>query len=160
VAFEIESGREVCGDALQSAHGVVWDGERELLWAIGNVELRAYALRDWRGPAPRLERAATCKLPEDNGHDLSALPGTPHLILSTESRCWLFDRERRRLEPHPTLANQGRVKCVSVHPRTRRTAWVQAVPDEWWTDTVRFLDPEGRLQLANERLYKARWNAM
>jgi hypothetical protein len=153
------AGRELWTESFPHAHGIVWDPERSHLWALGHDELRGYALSDWESEAPALRRTSLLRLPEAGGHDLSPMPGTPKLIVTTERHVWLFDRDSGGLAPHPELGGAADVKCVSVHPATGRTAFVQAESPNWWAHRVRFLSPEGELALPGENVYKARWLA-
>lgn len=43
-------------DSLYSGHGVVWDDQRQLLYALGYAELRAYELVDWTTDQPALRQ--------------------------------------------------------------------------------------------------------
>lgn len=146
-------------DELPSAHGVVWDRARQRLWALGYAELRAYALRDWDGPRPRLERVATHPLPDGNGHDLSAWPGRPALVVTTENGVFVFDRDAGTFQPFPDqeLARSAHVKGVSISPITGRIAFVRA-ETRWWAENVRLLGPGAEIHRPGERLYKARWD--
>lgn len=144
-------------DELYSGHGVVWDAERERLWALGFDELRAYRLEDWDTNEPRLKLMATHKLPSPGGHDLSPLPSSVNLIVTTRENVFLFDRDRGRFTKHEMLGQEPSVKCVSVHPETGQTAWVHGEEGEWWSPRIRFLSPQGVLKLEGERLYKVRW---
>ncbi len=141
---------------LISAHGVVWDEGRQCLWALGLNELRRYKLKDWESDTPSLEMEATCALPDEGGHDLQPIPASSDLVVTTGSHVYLFDRDKRTFRLHPELGDKAAVKCVSVHPVTGRTVFVQAT-ESWWSDMLGFLTPAERLQLPGERLYKARW---
>lgn len=141
---------ELSHTELYSGHGVVWDQQRGLLWALGGTHLRAYT--------PSLSKTAEYELPDESGHDLQAVPGSPDLSVTTHHGCWLFDREKRTFRPHPQLAREPEVKCISVHPTTGCIVYTKSDPGNWWTDTLRFLNPANTLQLPGERLYKARWN--
>jgi hypothetical protein len=155
VIFDQASGRELASDALRSAHGLVWDAPRRLLWALGGDVLRAYDIGD-AGGAARLARTFEVALPDAGGHDLTAVPDSPRLFLSTERRCWYFDREARQIVPHDTLAAEVGIKSYSIS-RSGRIAYVQAEGTDWWAEHVHFQRPDGTLRLAGERLYKARW---
>lgn len=143
--------RPVWSDELVSAHGAVWDEKRGLLWALGLDELRAY-----RPEGAAFARAETHALPSRGGHDLSAVPGSSDLVVTTDTQVLLFDRDARRFRPHPELGSAAKVKGVSVHPRTGRTAYVQA-ETSWWSERVRLLHPAGEVLRPGERVYKARW---
>jgi len=160
--------KEISSDSLQSAHGVVWDEARRILWALGYDELRAYRLSKGKEEkdklksalqTPVIEREALFPLSDTDGHDLSPIPGTPLLFISTGRHCWYFDRDKRRFAPHDVLADAASVKSYSVHPSTGRIAYVQAEGSNWWAERVHFLRPVGILHLPGQRLYKARWNA-
>jgi hypothetical protein len=159
VLFDIATPeKELFSDSLLSAHGVVWDDRRAMLWALGYGDLRACRLRAWETASPVLEPAHSFPLPDPGGHDLSPIPGGRYLFVSTGEHCWLFDRERARFEPHFALAGAARVKSCSVDPATGRIAYVQAEGENWWAERVHFLRPEGVLEIPGRRLYKARWN--
>lgn len=157
VIFDAASAKEVASDVLRSAHGVVWDEARGLLWALGGDVLRAYGIGPAGGPA-RLERRFEIPLPGEGGHDLVAIAGSPRLFVSTEKGCFYFDRDRRRFSAHDSLGDQPDIKSYSVHPRTGRIAYVQAERPNWWSEYLRFQRPDGALRLPGERLYKARWS--
>ena len=148
---------EVTHTKLLWAHGVVWDQQRKLLWALSDMELRGYKLVQWNSVTPALANAATYELPEGGGHDLTAVSGTAMLALSTGHRSWLFDRDRREFSPYPDIGKYARVKCIDVNPRNHRLVWVQAQGVNWWTDNLEFLNPKKTIRLPGERIYKARW---
>ena len=144
-------------DKLHSAHGVVWDGKRNLLWAMGMDELRSYRPVNWDTGKPSLELASTHKLPDTDGHDLQAMPNSPDLILSTDTRVFLFDRDRGTFRAHPTLGDQPQVKALSPHPTNGDLAWIAGEKGNWWSGTLRFLQPASQHAVPGEKLYKARW---
>jgi hypothetical protein len=155
VIFDSASGRELASDDLRSAHGVVWDDQRRVLWALGGDVLRAYTIGS--GSATRLERTYELALPDDAGHDLSPIPGSPRLFVSTGQRTWFFDRDRRTIGPHDTIGDLANIKSYSVHAQTGRVVYIQAEGKNWWAEHLHFQRPGGRLQLPGEHLYKARW---
>jgi len=155
--FDIARSQPLASDRLVSAHGLVWDNRRALLWALGNDELRAYRLIEKPDNRLELELHRQIKLPESNGHDLVPVAGDRLLFISTGSRCWLFDRQTQEIVPHPQLGDAARIKSFSMHPATGRMAYVQAEGTNWWAERVHFLQPEGLLHLPGQRLYKARW---
>jgi len=151
-------GKELLSSELPHGHGVVWDEERQVIWALSGKDIRVYRLKDWDTQHPLLERVATIELPESGGHDLCPVPGTDWLAVSTGSHCWLFDRNNRNFKPHPDLADKARVKSISFNRSTGQLAWVEAEGENWWAERVHFLHPERILYLPGEHLYKARWN--
>lgn len=149
--------RELFSTELISGHGVVWDASRARLWALGLTVLRAYRLVGWDGATPSLAMDAEYALPDEGGHELQAVPGTPDLVLSTHHGVWRFHRDTKTFRPDPDLAGLHDVKSVTVHPRSGRLAYTQAESPDWWTSRIRLRHPGGEIVRAGERLYKVRW---
>jgi hypothetical protein len=159
VLFDVsQSDKPLWHDELYSAHGVVWDAHRQILWALGYDQLRAYHLADWDSVTPKLTRVATYVLPDEQGHDLQAVPKDNNLLITTHSHVYLFDRERFMFTLHPQLKDKERVKSVSIHPKTGQLAYTQAEGQNWWTEHIHFLNPSQTVSLPGERIYKVRWS--
>jgi hypothetical protein len=142
---------------LYSAHGVVWDQRRGILYALGMDTLEEYRF----DPANReamLRRVHQTPLPSKSGHELSPAPDDG-LFVTTGTQALLFDKQQRRFEPHPVLGDLHHVKCISLEPRTGRIAYVRADEGEgvWWTFRLRFLNPEAEIESPGQRIYKVRW---
>jgi hypothetical protein len=150
------SDRPIWEAPLVSAHGVVWDESRKLLWALGGKELQSFELQDWEGDKPSLRMKASYPLPDEGGHDLQPMPRSSDLIVTSGQHVKLFDRDKHQFRPHPQLADRAAVKSVNVHPLTGQTIFLQAT-ESWWSDSLGLLAPPGKIQLPGERLYKARW---
>ena len=136
---------------LKSAHGVFWDQQLECLWALGFDELRCYELQDWATAVPQLKLQSTWRLPDPDGHDLRAVPGTSELLVTTEHNVFLFDRDSHDFRPYKLLQDEGKIKSVDVHPVS---GWVVVGR---WTERVQLLNPAGELVFGDIRPYKARW---
>jgi hypothetical protein len=148
--------KELFSTPLVSAHGVVWDARRNLLWALGHDDVRVYRLTD--GPA--LVPAGSWALPSPGGHELSPADSTnSKLVVSALEDVWLFDCETKRFERHPALGGTRHLKSASLHPETGEWAYTQADLPDWWTDKLRFTGPTKLLTRPGERLYKVRWVA-
>ena len=92
--------KPLASEVFTGAHGMVWDEERELLWALGDSELRSYQIRQ-NGLVMKMSRA----LPNPEGHDLRPVPGTSALLLTTGQHVWLFDRDRLTFRTHPRVGH-------------------------------------------------------
>ena len=81
--------------SLPGAHGVLWDPENELVWAIGDYDLVAYQVREKDGVEILSKiNGIGAKLPTTGGHDLSAdLTDTNFLWCTTNSGVYHFDKE-------------------------------------------------------------------
>lgn len=142
---------------LYSAHGVVWDESRGILYAVGMDTLKEYRFDPAR-PEAMLRRVHQTKLPSKGGHELSPAPDD-RLFVTTGTQALVFDKQKRSFEPHPELGAMHHVKCISLDPRTGRIAYVRADDGEgvWWTFRLRFLNPEGEIESPGQRVYKVRW---
>ena len=152
VLFDLKGGAQpVWKTPLHSAHGVVWDAQRGVLWALGFDELRRYTLADWDTAHPSLALKSTHPLPAEDGHDLRAIPDSADLLVTTETGVFVFDRERGEFRKHPTLGEMAKLKSVDIHPATKRTVFGA------WSAKLEFLDPAGALTLRDAHPYKTRW---
>lgn len=136
---------------LRSAHGVLWDDGRQCLWALGFDELRRYRLSGWSSDRPSLEPDQSWRLPDDDGHDLRAVPGSADLLLTTGLTVQLFDRDRGVFRVHPELGGEGKVKSADVHPVSGRLVVGR------WSSRVQLLGPGGEIRLMDAKPYKVRW---
>ena len=143
---------------FHSAHGVVWDEKRGLLWALGMEVLSSYKLEAWDSNLPKLVLVESFPLPEKEGHDLYSIPHSSYLSVTTGEHCWLFDRDRKTFSPHPDLWSLVNVKAISQHPVTGRTALVRADEGEWWSESIHFLEPTEVVHIPGGHFYKVRWN--
>ena len=134
---------------LPGGHGVVWDAQRSTLWALSRSTIRAYDISDWR-------MTGEWRLPEPGGHDLYPVPVSAALTLTTNNKCWLFDRDDGTFHLHPLIGLAGGVKSIAQHT-SGRTVYVRAEPGGWWSMRLRFLNPQGEAAINSMMLYKARW---
>ena len=159
IVFDLaKSNSEISSEELPWGHGVVWDASRNRLWALADKDLRVFELRDWDTRSPGLRRIELIPLPEAMGHNLSIVPGSSALAISTTNHCWLFDRETKTFRRHPELGDAKDVKSLSYHAATGQIAYVQAEGKNWWAERVHFLGPAGMIHIGGEHFYKARWN--
>jgi hypothetical protein len=159
ILFDLTRSDQPIGETpLPSAHGVVWDEKGQRLWALGFEELRCYQLNGWEGEKPSLALATSYPFPDKGGHDLQPVPQSADLVLTTGRHVYLFDRDERKLRLHPKLGSRAGVKCLSVHPKSGQTAFIQAGDEGWWSNALSFISPADEIKLPGERLYKARWS--
>ncbi len=159
ILFDLARPAEELGRIeLPSGHGVVWDAQRQAVWALSDKEIHRHRLVDWQASQPKLERVASHALPEGGGHDLYPVPGTAMLSITTANRCWLFNRDTAAISPHPELSGRANIKCISEHPVTHQIAFTEAERPNWWTTRIRFLRPDDSVSVGSEQFYKVRWN--
>lgn len=100
---------------LAGAHGVLWDPEKELLWALGDyllVSLKVTGTDD----APLLEQIAGYPLPTPFGHDLQPVYGNANrLWVSTGQRVYQFVKSEQKWDTtYPEYLTVSRPKVKSV----------------------------------------------
>lgn len=153
-----EPGDPIARHPLPSAHGVVWDAQRNRLWALGYDTLQLLELNDADGELGiRMEQE--WNLPTDGGHDLTDAQQGSLLLVTTESGVYHFDKSHSAFAPDAELGDAHDVKSIHEHPTTGRVVYHQANGENWWSDTIRFRDESHTIQLPGQRLYKVRWDA-
>lgn len=104
---------------LTSAHAVLWDDTREILWAMGSTEIVAYEVGG-DPSAPSLTRIAAYGTSEmKGGHDLSALCGDDDRVWVGGAVVRIFDKTTGALIAKYAGAEQiesGNVKCICSFP--------------------------------------------
>jgi len=147
-------GRLLFRDTLYSGHGAVWNDARQRLYVLGYNVLREYALHNWTGADPSLNKTREWQLPEDDGHDLSRISKDKLLVTATNS-VYIFDISEETFTPFEPLAGIPEVKSVNFDETTGRLVFTKA-EEEWWTRNIYFRNPEKTLTIPNVRLYKTR----
>ncbi|MFI6940309.1 DUF6528 family protein [Streptomyces sp. NPDC050418] len=162
-----QGGRDVpyAEVVLKGAHGLHWDRERRVLWAIGDDELVTY--RVGGSPAhPELAQLSALALPgaKPGGHDLFPVAGRRgRLWVTTNAAVFQYDIRRGEFVQDfagAEVINRAKVKAVGDDPWTGQV--VSTVPEPgleetWWTTKVDMHLPERRPVLADGGIYKARW---
>ena len=104
---------------LKSAHAVLWDETREILWAMGSTQIVAYEIgNDLAAPSMRKIAAYGCN-DMKGGHDLSAICGNYDQVWVGGSFVRVFDKTTGQLIDNYTGASQinsGSVKCICSFP--------------------------------------------
>ncbi|WP_367042825.1 DUF6528 family protein [Streptomyces sp. Je 1-332] len=154
---------------LKGAHGLHWDGAREVLWAIGDDELVTYKVGGTRA-RPTLRRRSSVGLPvgtpgkTPGGHDLFPVAGRRgRLWVTTNASVFQYDIGGRAFVQDFAGADEisrKSVKGVGNDPRTGQV--ISTVPESgleetWWTTRVSVHRPRGEYELVGGGIYKARW---
>lgn len=132
---------------LTSAHGLLWDPDYELLWALGEEELIAYKLTGTQAE-PTLEQQTelTVKLPAAGGHDLYPVYGEENkLWLTTVSGLYQFDTDTKEIVSYDnSLINVADIKSVGNQPYSG--TMIRIVPNNtykaWCTNTIELFVPQ------------------
>lgn len=144
-------GKLLFSDSLYSAHGVVWDKNRNTFFALGYDVLREYSVN--RGVA--LSLINEWKIPGISGHDLMMAPCGTKLFLTEHTGAWIFDIATQKFGKIEGFPDAENIKSINQNKSGR---YVFTVPEEsWWTYHVSLFNPEARLAFPGMKVYKARW---
>lgn len=148
---------------LPGAHGVQWDPESKLLWAVGDNHI--VALEYGGTPAnPTLTEVRATELPTPHGHDLQPVYGDSDAFwVTTGSQVYQYRKSTDTITtdyPMSELLNRSGVKAVSTNPATGQV--LQTKPKigcatTWCTDTVDLFGPDAARTRPAAQFYKARW---
>ncbi|WP_253154822.1 DUF6528 family protein [Stieleria tagensis] len=142
---------------LLGAHGTVWDAKRQCLWALGEKELLALVADTKSAAQERWTVRSRTPLPSNGGHDLSPNRDGKQLFVTTDTQVLKFDCDTLAFAVADGFGDQAKVKSVDRNVASDRIVFHQATAENWWSDTIRFTDGK-KLKLADERLYKVRWD--
>ncbi|MEV8320975.1 DUF6528 family protein [Streptomyces sp. NPDC059900] len=160
---------------LKGAHGLHWDGARQVLWAIGDDELVTYEVGGTRA-RPTLARRSSVGLPvgtpgkTPGGHDLFPVAGgvgrggrVERLWVTTNAAVFQYDIEAGAFVQDFAGAEEisrKSVKAVGDDPRTGQvlsTVPEAGLEETWWTTKVSVHRPRSEYSLVDGGIYKARW---
>lgn len=141
-------------DSLYSGHGVVWVQNRQLLFALGFNDLRAYSLKNWESNEPELVLEKKWIIPSEGGHDLTRISDN-ELIVTGHENTWTFSIETEQFSVFEPLANIHNVKSVNYNPSTGQLIYTKA-ETSWWTHNIYCENPERIFNIPEIELYKAR----
>lgn len=151
MVFDIKSGEFVFQDSLYSAHGVVWDHERDGLFALGYGVLRFYS--DGEDGQMNLEQEWT--IPGESGHDLTRTPDGNYLLMTEHTGAWKFDIDAEKFSKIDSFPEAENIKSLGLHSNGQ---YIYTVPEKsWWTYHVSFFNPALKLAFPGIKVYKARW---
>ena len=147
------------------AHGLLWDPERNVLWAVGMDKLTAFTLEGTPEETTLKEdRKYRTSLPNIYGHDIMPVYGDSDKLWVTAIHPYLYDKTTKRILTDydgSSLLDTGDLKSVGS---TAEGVLVRALPNgtfrSWDTDTLDVLWP-GDTELTSYQLpyvafYRAR----
>ena len=141
---------------LHAAHGLVWDGSREVLWADGFDQLVNVRVERDEGGAVHVSFVKVYSLPESTGHDFRMSFDCSTLYVSTTHHAYEFPIAQEKFVPYGPLANLLDVKSFSVEPQSGQIVYTLADKGGYWTSTLRFALPYMSAPLSVP-IYKTRW---
>ncbi|GAA4030972.1 DUF6528 family protein [Allokutzneria multivorans] len=148
---------------LPGGHGVLWDPQGNVLWALGDNHLVALKVGG-TAASPTLTEAHKVALPTKGGHDLQPVYGDKdRLWVTTGSKVYQFSKSSGAFKTdyaHAASANRSGVKAVGNHPQTGQL--IEAKPKAgcrttWCTDTIDFFSADAKRTRSGAEFYKARF---
>ncbi|CAG7644131.1 DUF6528 family protein [Paenibacillus allorhizosphaerae] len=149
---------------MKTAHGVLWDPQKNVLWALGHDHLVALKV-EGTPEAPTLKEEQKVDLPSADGHDLQPVYGnTDRLWVSTGSGVYQYVKSEKNWSrgfPDAPKINVRGIKSVGnlLTGQVVLTTPKKGCQSDWCTDTVRFVTPDTYRSRTGAAFYKARvWN--
>jgi hypothetical protein len=142
---------------MPDAHNVLWDPQRQVLWAIGGKQLVQLRVEGTEA-VPVLRLVATIPLPTNGGHDLSPTYGdTDTLQVTTVKQVYLFHKSSNAFS---LLQDSPNIKSINRQPATGQiietSPHASCSEDSWCTNSIDLLSPEGLRSRPNAAVYRAR----
>lgn len=147
-----ESEKVIESDSLYSGHGVIWNDSKNILFALGYNELKAYAFDEKESPKLTLLYVDT--LPTVNGHDLSFVDDN-RLLISTDESAYLYDLQTRVFNDFTELGNISHLKSINYNPVSENIIYTKA-EISWWTHNIYSKNPSRVFHIPDISLYKVR----
>ena len=104
---------------LCSVHGLWWDNEWELLWALGHNEIAAYKISgDVESLSITRMTELGCIIPAGSGHDLSMIRSQKGKFFISSDTAYVFDKYSGTLTTDfdgSDIIGTSRIKSISEH---------------------------------------------
>lgn len=154
---------------LNGAHGVLWDPENELLWAVGTNDLVALEVGGTAEKPTLTERHRVALPGKQGGHDLAPVYGdTDELWVTTNDSAYRYSKSTDTFDTDFEYADEVNAyrltKSIGNHPDTDQLLVTQAkkydCPTTWCTPTGDFFgdgDLMATRTMPDARFYKLRW---
>lgn len=118
LASDGSPSQKYVSSALTSAHGVLWDNELGILWALGSKEIVAYEVGGTT-QAPTLRRIDGMGTSiKSGGHDISAIPGDTGKFWIGANTVYIYDKYENKVytdfDGSDIIASSA-VKCIASH---------------------------------------------
>ena len=118
-ATDKKNGNSYAEAKLTSAHAVLWDETREILWAMGSSQILAYEIDTDSAVLSMKKIAAYGCNDMKGGHDLSAICGNDDQVWVGGSIIRVFDKTTGKLLSSyagSSQINSNNVKCICSFP--------------------------------------------
>lgn len=143
----------------ESAHGVYWSDKYRRLYSVGGDTLNIFALKDWTGSKPTLERENSVRLPGGNMHEL--IPYGDDKLMISGANTYVYDIRLGTTVTVPLSGIKaiGAFKSLNLDYNTGRLWYTVAdtgETDAWWTFHFFSMYPTAQINASDVRYYKSR----
>jgi hypothetical protein len=150
--------------ALEDAHGVLWDDEKQVLWAIGRTTLTAYRVAlDGSKVTVTEQTDLRATIPSDWSHDLAPVYGNKDaLLVTTGTHVYQFDKSTKTFRTdyagHEVLDRKDIKGVGNFDDGSFAFIYPDGAFKTWTSQTAIFLKGGKELSLAstNGHFYKIR----
>jgi hypothetical protein len=136
-----------------SAHNVVWDQKRALLWTADLNKIRSFSY-NFSKDTSTLQPVDSLKFEDESGHDLFPVPGKDALFFTSQNKNWTFDIREKKLKE--IKSKYQSIKSISAESKGQ-TPIISIPKEQWWTDEILDLNGKSILRIPGLKIYKARW---
>jgi hypothetical protein len=143
-------------DTLYLGHGVLWEPQEQLLYALGDDRINKYKLVRWKTANPALKLISTVMLPVKGGHELQCYKHPDSLMVTTIEQVWLFDKRSGKFFAFKPMQGLKQIKSVSYNKTLHQFLYTQG-EISWWSHRVHFLYNDRKLSFPDINVYKAHW---
>lgn len=155
LALISEHGDILWEEAFNGAHGVVYDENSKLLYALGDEEIRVYS---FDLPCRKFSFVSKLQLPSSGGHDLSKHPRENCLFVSTQEHVYCYSKVRNTVKPDEFLYKQKNVKSISYNYTSEQIAFTKAYKNNLsCCPEVLFENNDTTPLNVKREIYKCRW---
>lgn len=164
-------GLDFVSAKLEDSHGLLWDPENKVLWAIGRTVLTAYEAEISDGKITVRERAdLRATIPGDWAHDLQPVYGnTDRMWVTTSAAVYIYSKSERKFLTDFPGSDKVSLKSVKGIGNFDDGSIVLIRPDgafkSWTGADITFLQPTGddfipqTVKSGDSGFYKVRvWN--
>jgi hypothetical protein len=151
---------------LKGGHGVLWDPQGKVLWAIGDDHLVSLKVGG-TASKPSLTEASRVALPSQGGHDLAPVYGArDRLWITTNYGVYQYAKSKKSFTAtyrHSGDVDLPIVKAVGNNPSTGQVVLTRpkaGCATTWCTDTAEFFgggSMDATRTLPGAQFYKVRW---
>ncbi|MGM9737483.1 MAG: DUF6528 family protein [Candidatus Cryptobacteroides sp.] len=137
--YDINHSNEIISRSdLNSAHGVVWNSQRQELYAAGNNVLQTYTIEGMDSGAASLKLVKSASTPQGGLHDLTFIDDNTLCVAGVKA--YLYNLNTGSFDEMKHFTNSTGIKSLNYNPETG---------EFWYTDAT---VPEGNESWSSQKI--------